>query len=207
MLQDGGFMKRRWRWFLGIAFVGTALAVVYVRTHPLVFNESLWGHAHCIKIAGIELANYASTNDGKFPAHPRGYGNALLLLNEDCYFALTGPGYDDKAFHEARASGKDLPEEECGRVYIQGLTTKSPSTAALLFDKLPTPGGDHCHFPWRLWAPLGREVLFLDGCSTFVEERSWPQFAREQVELLVREGLRREEVERLFASKPRQQTP
>jgi hypothetical protein len=194
-------MRRLWRWTL-LVMVLSVLAVVYVRAHPLVFNESFWQHAHCIKIAGLELRRYATENGGKFPSRPAGYGNALLLLNEECYFALTGPGYDASAFHEARKNGTDLPERACGRVYIQGLTPKSNSGIALLFDKLPTPGGDHCSFPWRFWATLGREVLFVDSSSTFVEETAWPEFAREQVELLVKEGIPRSEAERLFAAKP-----
>src|SRR5262249_52238369 len=109
--DDGGIMKRRWRWVLLVFVLGAILVVVYVRTNPLVFNESLWQHAHCIKIAGLELEQYAEANGGKFPSHPKGYGNALLLLNADCYFALTGPGYDAAAFHEAKRSGSDLPEE------------------------------------------------------------------------------------------------
>src|SRR5262249_54228306 len=148
-LNGRGVMWRRLRWVLLVLLVLGGLAVLYVRSHPLVFNESLWQHAHCIKIAGLELERYAEENKGKFPHHPGGYGNALLLLSEDCFFALTGPGYDAAAFHAAKRNGRDLAEEECGRVYVQGLTKKSNPEIALLFDKLPTPGGDHCHFPQR----------------------------------------------------------
>jgi hypothetical protein len=204
VFQDTIIMRRKWRWILLALVPVTVLAGVYFCANPLVFNESLWEHAHCISIAGQELEHYASENGGKFPSDPKGYGNALLLLNEDCYFALTGPGYDAVVFHEAKRSGRDLAEEECGRVYIQGLTKKSDPEIVLLFDKLPTPGGDHCHFPSRLWAPLGREVLFVSGHSIFVLERDWPDFAKRQVELLAKEGFSSEEAERLFASKPKQ---
>jgi hypothetical protein len=75
-------MRRRWPWIL-LAVVALALLwASYVRTHPLVFMET---HRHCIKAAGLEMHQYASEHDGHFPTHPRGYGNALLLLNEDCY--------------------------------------------------------------------------------------------------------------------------
>ena len=195
-------MRRRWRWVLSAVILGALAAVVYVRTHPLVFNESMWQHAHCIKIAGLELEGYADQNGGRFPSHAGGYGDALLLLNEDCYFALTGPGYDATAFHEAKCRGTDLPEERCGRVYVQNLTRKSDPEIALLFDKLPTPGGDHCHLPARLWAPLGREVWLVGGWQTFVPESEWPAFARRQVELLAREGLPRQEAERLYGIAP-----
>jgi hypothetical protein len=192
-------MNRKWsRWLIG-AIACAVLAVLYVRANPLVFNESLWTHAHCIKIAGLELEHFAAANGGKYPRHPRGYGNALLLLSEGAFHTLTGPGYTAKALHEAKRNNRDLSEEECGRVYVQGLTVKSDGLA-LLFDKRPTPGGDHCHFPARLWAPLGREVWLVGGPLIFVKERSWPQFAQEQVELLVNEGIPREAAERLFAS-------
>lgn len=196
-------MKRRWRGVLLALVLGAVLAGIYVRANPLVFNESLWQHAHCIKIAGMELERYAEENGGRFPSHPKGYGNALLLLNEECYSTLTGPGYDAEPFHRAKRDGTGLPEEECGRVYVQGLSRKSDPELALLFDKLPTPGGDHCHFPFRLWASRGREVWFVGEHLRFVAERDWPAFAEQQVERLVREGFARGEAERLFAPEPK----
>jgi hypothetical protein len=191
-------LRRFIRWLLVLALLAL-LCVYYVKTHPLVFMET---HAHCIKFAGSEMQEYAFQHEGRFPYHPKGYGNALLLMDEECYHALTGPGYDPAVFYEAKHSGRDLSEEECGRVYIQGLTTKSDYRIALLFDKLPTPGGDHCHLPWRLWAPLCREV-WLVGCTLLrVTENEWPDFAREQVELLVKEGFPRQEAERLYDLTP-----
>jgi hypothetical protein len=191
-------MKRRWPWFLLTVALLVAVVWIYVRTHPLVFMKA---HTHCIKFAGLQLEQYASEHEGRFPSHPKGYPNALLLLDEDCFHALTGPGYDAAPLREAKRMGKELAEEDCGRVYIQGLTKNSNPEIALLFDKLPTPGGDHCHLPVRLWAPLGREVWLVGTGHTFVRESEWPEFARKQVELLVREGFERQEAERLFASK------
>lgn len=196
-------MKRKLGWLLLLAAVALILTAVYVHTHPLVFNESFWGHAHCIKIAGLTMHAYAGQHGGRFPYDPNGYGNALLLLDEDIYFTLTGPGYDAAPFHEAKRSGTDLSEDDCGRVYVQGLTLNSNRGIALLFDKLPTPGGDHCGSIYRLTAPLGREVWFAGAHSTFVQESQWPEFAKEQIELLVNEGISRQEAERLYASKPK----
>lgn len=191
-------MRRRLRWLLLACALLTALAVVYVRTHPLVFMET---HAHCIKFAGLELIRYADEHHGRFPVHPKGYANALLLLDEDCFHALTGPGYDAAPLRNAKRSGAELSEVECGRVYVQSLSKKSNPEIALLFDKLPTPGGDHCPLPARLWASLGREVWFVGGSMEFVPEREWPEFTKKQVELLVQEGFEREEAERLFTSR------
>jgi hypothetical protein len=172
-------------------------AVVYVRSHPLVFMNA---HEHCIKLAALELHQYASEHQGRFPFDPRGYGDALLLMLEECFHSLTGPGYDAAPLRDARRAGGELAEEECGRVYVQGLTQKSKPEIVLLFDKLPTPGGDHCHFPARVWAPLGREVCFVDGSTQFVSESDWSDFAGRQADLLVQEGFDRREAERLFNS-------
>jgi hypothetical protein len=175
-----------------------------IKSHPLVFNESFFEHGHCILAAGLGLQNYADEHGGQIPAHPNGYGDALLLLGDDLYYCFTGPGYSTKAFEEAQRTGRDLPESECGRVYVQGLTnkTKGLSNIVLLFDKLPTPGGDHCHFANRCFAPLGREVLFGNGTRRFIEEAHWPAFAREQIELLVGAGIPRKEARRLYAEPP-----
>jgi hypothetical protein len=199
-------MKRRRRWLLAAAVATVTLAglsVVYVWTDPLLLLPT---HAHCIRAAGVGFHNYADQHDGEWPYHPKGYGNALLLMDEELYYALTGPGYDAAPFHEAKRTGTDLAEEDCGRVYIQGVMPKPNCGSAnivVLFDKLPTRGGDHMHFPGRLWSPLGREVCYGDASSRFIKEEDWPDFAKEQIELLVGEGVQREEAERLYASKPK----
>ena len=193
-------MRRWWRRLLvALALLGV-VAWVYIRTHPLVFMES---HTHCIKLAGMELERYADEHEGHYPYHPRGYPSALLLLDEDCFHALTGPGYDAAPLREAKRTGGELPEAECGRVYVQGLTKKSNPEIGLLFDKLPTPGGDHGPLPARLWAPLGREAWLIGSGHIFLPESEWPEFTRRQVELLAREGFDRREAERLFASEPK----
>lgn len=135
----------------------------------------------------------------RLPDHPGGYGDALFLLPEDTWYALTGPGYDEVPFREAKAAGRGLPEDACGRVYVRGLTTSSDPRAVILFDKLATPGGDHCQLPARLFAARGREVLGVGGSIQFVPEDDWPAFATEQVEVLVRAGVLRAEAERLYA--------
>jgi hypothetical protein len=188
------------RWRTLVALVLPVIAIVaYVGTHPLVFMEA---HAHCIVFAGLQLEGYASEHQGQYPTHPKGYPSALLLLDEDCFNALTGPGYDAAPLREAKRTSRELSEAECGRVYIQGLTRSSNPELVLLFDKQPTPGGDHCHLPQRLWAAPGREVWFIGNGRSFVPESDWPEFARKQVELLVKEGYDRREGERLYASQP-----
>jgi hypothetical protein len=159
-------------------------------------------HQYCIRYALLTLGQYADEHGGKYPSHPKGYPSALLLLRDDCFNTLTGPSYDPAIFHEAKRSGRELAEDECGRVYIQGLTKKPDAKIAILFDKRATPGGDHCYWPVRMWAPLLREVLFADGDEKRILESDWPALAAEQIELLVKQGFDRREAERLYALTP-----
>jgi hypothetical protein len=115
---------------------------------------------------------YAQDHKGVYPAHTNGYGDALLLLWDDAGSPslLTGPGYSDKVFAEAYRNKTDVPESKCGRVYLQGLREDSDPDIAVLFDKLPNPG-DHCHGPRRIWAPLRREVVLVDGSMRVILEK------------------------------------
>jgi len=189
--------------FLVVSVVG---GLIYVRMHPLVFNESLFQHAHCIAQVGMAFQMYANDHAGRFPAHTNGYGDALLLLLRDdpaLSFALTGPGYDRLVFDCALTNHTDVPESQCGRVYIQGLAANCDPSIVLLFDKLPTPGGDHCHGLARLSAPLCREVALADGSHQTIREHDWPEFTRKQIELLVEEGFSREQAEAVYAEEPK----
>ena len=180
-----------------------AACVVYIRTHPLVFNESFFSHAHCIKGGGLGLEGYAHEHGGMFPFHTNGYGDALVLVNDGWDEALTGPGYDAKVFERVRKTDEDAPESQFGRVYVQGLSLIDNREIAILFDKLPTPGGDHCHLFRRMFALLGREVWTLGGGMRFISETKWPAYAEEQIELLVAAGIARKQAEMYYSEKPK----
>jgi hypothetical protein len=195
-------MRRSLKIFIPIAALAATCAI-YIHTHPLVFNESFWGHAHCIAVGGLSFRSYATDHHGKFPYHTNGYGDALLLMTNEigeAWFCVNGPGYDDEPFLRALATGSHLDEKDCGRVYVQGLSDSDNPEIALLFDKLPTPGGDHCHFLRRLRAPLVREVAMVDGSHKTVRESDWPEFSRKQIELLVAAGIPPKEAEKLYAT-------
>src|SRR5438093_6417202 len=169
-------MSQFWKRFIVAASIIAGLTLlcwIYVRTHPLVFNESFWQHAHCAKQVGMALRMYAQDHNGAYPAHTNGYGDALLLLWDDAGSPnlLTGPGYSDKVLAEAYTNKTDVPESQCGRVYIQGLREDSDPDIAVLFDKLPNPG-DHCNGPRRIWAPLRREVVLVDGSMRAILEKT-----------------------------------
>ncbi len=196
-------LKTRLSISAAILAVIVAFGFCHVRTHPLVFNESFFGHAHCMKGGGLDLMGYAREHGGQFPFHTNGYGDALLLVNNGWDAALTGPGYDTQVFERARKTGEDAPESEFGRVYVQGLRDINDPEIAILFDKIPTPGGDHCHLFRRLFAPLGREVWTIGGDMRFIPESRWSAFAKEQIELLVAAGIAREQAERYYSESPK----
>ncbi len=196
--------KRRAILLISGAVIIFAICAIYVRTHPLVFNESFWDHAHCIKITGLSLMTYAH-EEGHFPFHPGGYGDALLLLTNELgnfWGGYTGPGYDSRVFAQAARTGEHISEDACGRVYVQGLTQSDNPQIALLFDKIPTPGGDHCHFLSRLTAPLIREVWTVDGEMKRIPENEWATFSKNQIDLLVKAGVAKERAQSYYNSKP-----
>lgn len=192
---------------LSLALAVMVCAICYVKRHPLVFNESFFEHAHCIVQTGSAFQIYADEHNGHFPLDTNGYGNALLLLTnylgENPWALLTGPGYDGQVFARAAQTGQPMPEIECGRVYVQGLSVTNDPHIALLFDKLPTPGGDPCQGFHRITAPLAREVLTIDGDRRLVKESEWSAFAKQQVELLVTAGIARRQAEEYYAEKPK----
>ena len=195
-------MKRLRFWFttlLAGCSVAAVFGVYYVKSHPLVFNESLWGHAHCMPQATGALLTYAGDHKGMFPYHTNGYGDALLLLTPDLAapYCLTGPGYGTAAYEQAIASGGHLDERRCGRVYVQGLSRSNKPEIAILFDKVAAPP-DHCHFPRRLWWGYSRDVGFADCSWRSVAVEKWPEFVRQQVDLLVQAGLPKQEAQRLY---------
>ena len=195
-------MKRRHLWLKTVFIGGTAaiaFSVSYVRSHPLVFNESLWQHAHCMPQLATSFRIYAQDHGGVFPVYTNGYGDALLMMTPEraWFYYLTGPGYDISAFEKALDSGGDVDERRCGRVYVQGLSVTNDSRVGILFDKVAAPP-DHCHFPQRLWRGFGREVCFVDGTWHFVPLEGWSAFALEQVALLVQAGFARERAEELY---------
>jgi hypothetical protein len=199
-------MSRKLRKLLAATVCVTAAVVVfcvlYVRMHPLVFNESFFEHSHCIVNTGLSFEMYASDHDGHFPADTNGYGNALLqITNEVAGFwaALTGPGYDGKVFADAARTGRRIPEAKCGRVYIQGLSKTNDPDIAIFFDKMATPGGDHCHFIHRILAPLSREVWTIGDGRHVILETEWGAYAKKQIELLVAADIPRARAEEYYA--------
>ena len=197
-------MTRRCLWLSrvpAVVILSVALGLWYVKSHPLVFNESLWEHAHCMPQAAGALLTYAHDNGGHFPYHTNGYGDALLLMTNEManyWGPLTGPGYDAAVFAEAERAGSHVPGEACGRVYVQGLSLSNDPKIAFLFDKVAAPA-DHCHLPRRLWSGFVRDVCFVDGHWETIPVGRWPAFAKEQMDLLVAAGFSRAQAQQLYS--------
>jgi len=196
-------MKRRRFWLrliAAIALGAVGACVYFVRSNPLVFNESLWQHAHCMPQAASLFQTYARDHGGRFPYHTNGYGDALLEMTREpaWFYLLTGPGYDAAVFEEALTSGGNVDESRCGRVYVQGLSETNDTRIAIFFDKVAAPP-DHCHFPKRLWRGYVREVCLLDGIWRTVPVEKWEGFVSQQIGLLDAAGFPKEQAQRLYA--------
>jgi hypothetical protein len=157
-----------------------------------------YAHQHCIVQTGMAFSIYAGEHNGNLPFSTNGFGNALLLLagtdstNDHIggfIGCLCGPGDDGHLYREALTNHSILPEDQCSRVYIQGLNEdKNDPQICILFDRNSCPGGDHGRSPWRHRV---REVSMLDGSMQVISDEKWPEFSRKQVELLVAAGFSR----------------
>jgi hypothetical protein len=186
--------KLRKRGKLKIASLIAIVAVVglfaFVKMNPLIFNESFFGHAHCITQAGLALRLHAHDNGGRYPTHTNGFGDAILpLIGTAGAYPFTGPMFDSSELLAAQAAGRDVDESKLGRIYVQGLTETNNPAIAVLFDQLATPGGDHCHGLARLLATAGRVIWLLEGSRSFVKSADWSALATNQIALLVAEGI------------------
>ncbi len=148
-------------------------------------------HRHCMKVAGLLFREYADEHNGAFPYHTNGFGDALLLLvkdrPQDVAF-ICGPGDDGHALSNALAQGLHVAEGQCSRVYVQGLSETNDPQICILFDRRSVPGGDHFYGSGK---PV-REVCMLDGFMEAIPDARWAEFSRQQVELLVAAGFKRE---------------
>jgi hypothetical protein len=155
-------------------------------------------HRHCIQGAGLAFRVYADKHQGNYPVHTNGFGDALLLLvKEGCLedvHTLCGPLDDGHVLREALTNGLPVPEAQCTRVYVQGLSMHDDSELCLLFDRDSHRGGDHSYGTGK---PL-REVLMADAMFTRIIDEKWPAFVSNQVRLLKAKGVTLEQIRRYY---------
>lgn len=180
------------------------LSLVFLFIVCPVFNV-FHAHEHCIKGTGLALKTYALDHGDRYPSHTNGFGDAIVLLLKEASeqpSLFTAPGDDGHLLAECVRTGAHMPEDRCTRAYVQGLSETNDPQIALVFDRYPTPGGDHFRRPW---GPLLREVCLLDGSMQVISEQNWPGFRVRQIELLVAAGFRRADAETLYAPISRRQ--
>ena len=155
-------------------------------------------HQHCIKNAGMAFHIYANDHGGRLPFSTNGFGDALLILiKEDPVYLhnICGPDDDGHIFRESLTNHAIVPEEKCSRVYIQGLNESNDQQICILFDRNSCRGGDHFRSPW---GHRVREICMLDGSMGVIPDEKWPEFSRNQIELLVAAGFSRTNASRYY---------
>lgn len=154
-------------------------------------------HQHCIKQTGLAFRMYEGDHNGRLPFSTNGFGDALLLFVKSGYLAgetlsgiryVCGPGDDGHIFRAALQNNSIVPEDQCSRIYIQGLSETNDPQICILFDRNSCKGGDHFRSPW---GHRVRELCLLDGSMQIIRDEDWPEFSRNQVELLVAAGFSR----------------
>ncbi|HTI97511.1 MAG TPA: hypothetical protein VL527_01310 [Dongiaceae bacterium] len=142
-------------------------------------------------VGWVAFGMFAKDHGGQLPFSTNGFGEALLLLAKD-YSAyiqnVCGPDDDGHLYWAALTNHTVLPENQCTRVYIQGLSEENDPQICILFDRDSHKGGDHQRSPWG--HPL-REVCLVDGSMRIIPDETWPEFSRKQVDLLVAAGFAR----------------
>jgi hypothetical protein len=158
-------------------------------------------HQHCIKSASFILTGYANEHGGTYPKSDRGWGDAMLSFAsdpDDTSWVRYFVGVDDDGARLIRAlkTGEDVIEEQCTRIYVQGLTEKSDPGIAILFDRESVKGGDH--FRGLPGQERLREVITVDGAHRMIKDGEWPSFVARQRERLKNEGFADSEISRYY---------
>jgi hypothetical protein len=189
-------MKTRTKWIVLIVLI--PLCGIFGWVGFNIYYGCHYVHQHCIKSAGLAFRLYEGGHNGQFPSSTNGFGDALLMLAKeypDYIRNISGPDDDGHIFKEALQSHFIVPEDQCSRVYIQGLSEMNDPQICILFDRDSHKGGDHFRSPWG--HPL-REVCLLDGSMQVIPDEKWPEFSRNQVDLLVAAGFSRTNALRFY---------
>jgi len=140
-----------------LAIVLIPLCVVFGLGAFRIWYGLTYSHRHCILATGLAFRTYAGDHDGQLPFSTNGFGNALLLLVKGDFPGGTngvaficGPDDDGHIFKEALKSNSVVPEDQCSRVYIQGLSESNDNRICILFDRNSCRGGDHFRSPWGI---------------------------------------------------------
>ena len=163
--------------FYVLTFLASAVVLEqfwYHHTYP-------YGWSHCCDIRlGMSLQQYAQDHGGRFPTGEDSPEASLSLLysNYTDAYMLRGKTVPLKTVEQAIATKGKLGPESCGWHYVEGLTLSDDNHIAIVWDKVGLG-----HNGQRMKGG-GHSVIFVDGARNFISEAAWPQFLRDQEELL-----------------------
>ena len=136
----------------------------------------------CLKILGGSLIAYAERHNGRFP---EGAGcpeaSLSLLSREDCGVGaetLCGKTVSEEITKQVIDRGELLGPSSCDWHYVEGLTLADDPRIAIVWDKVGLG-----HDGQRL-EQGGHSVFRLGYHEEIVAEAEWPQFLKEQEQLL-----------------------
>ena len=142
-----------------------------------------YGYKHCcLKILGMSLISYAEAHGGRFPSGAGCPEASLGLLNRwDAHIGaetLCGKTVPEETTKQVLDRGELLGPESCDWHYVEGLTLADDPRIALVWDKVGLG-----HDGQRL--EYGGHSVFRLGChEEVVSESEWPDFLKEQQQLL-----------------------
>jgi hypothetical protein len=142
-----------------------------------------YGYTHCcLKVLGLSLDSYAESHDGRFPTGESCPEASLSLISR----GDLGVGPEtlcEKTIPAERARrvldrGDFLGPDTCDWHYVEGLTLADDPQIAILWDKVGLG-----HFGERL-SGGGHSIWRLGGREEVVSEAEWPEFLKEQAQLM-----------------------
>ena len=171
--------KRR-IWLRVLCVIAGLLAVLGLLATAYWKHEYPYGWSHCCaKGVSFALQEYARDHGGMFPIGGDTPEASLSLLYSNYLDAYTLRGKSVPLETVEHALGKNgkLDPESCGWHYVEGLTEADNPQIAIVWDKVGLG-----HNGERLKSG-GHEVVLLDGSTTYVGGKRWPEFIEEQKKL------------------------
>jgi hypothetical protein len=140
-----------------------------------------YGASHCcILVLGSSLEAYAQDHGGRFPSGGDSPEASLSLLYSNYIdaYTLRGKTVPLQTVERALKANGKLGPESCGWHYVEGLTLADDPRIAIVWDKVGLG-----HDGQRL-KNGAHEVRFVGGDREFISRANWPEFLKNQQELL-----------------------
>jgi hypothetical protein len=138
-----------------------------------------WSHC-CAKGIGLALRQYALDHHGIYPTGGDTPEASLSMLYSNYLdaYTLRGKTVPLKVVQQALAKDGKLGPRSCGWNYVEGLTDADSPDIAIVWDKVGLGhNGDRIKGG-------GHEVVMLDGSTTYISAKRWPEFLDRQKQLL-----------------------